>query len=75
MPEPMLWTILLVAASPFIYYLLAIYGSMRFFLRGDPYGKMPRFTPPVSNFKTGQGSGCRSVREFREFVPARLSRV
>ncbi len=64
MPEPILWTILVVAASPFVYYLLAIFGSLRFFIRPDPYAKAPRFTPPVSNLKPVKGLDAGAYENF-----------
>ncbi len=64
MPEPILWTILVVAASPFVYYLLAIFGSLRFFIRPDPYAKTPRFTPPVSNLKPVKGLDVGAYENF-----------
>ena len=64
MPEPILWTILVVAASPFVYYLLAIFGSLRFFIRPDPYAKASRFTPPVSNLKPVKGLDAGAYENF-----------
>ena len=47
---------LAIAATPFIYYGLAIYSSLRFFNRDSPAGKpADDFTPPVSNLKPIRG--------------------
>ena len=47
--------ILVIAVSPFVYYLLAIYGSYRFFARGNPYAEAAEYTPAISNLKPVKG--------------------
>jgi hypothetical protein len=43
---------LVIAAAPFIYYLLVLYSSWRFFWRSKPLmTEAPDFTPPVSILK------------------------
>lgn len=47
---------LAIAATPFIYYGLAVYSSFRFFSRDSAAGKpAPDFAPPVSNLKPIRG--------------------
>jgi ceramide glucosyltransferase len=55
--------ILVVATFPFIYYLISLYSSWRFFL--NP-GKRPRstFTPPVSNLKPIRGLDTDAYENF-----------
>jgi ceramide glucosyltransferase len=50
------YAFLALAATPFIYYALAIVSSLRFFSQGSPARKCaPGFTPPVSNLKPIRG--------------------
>ena len=46
----------ILAASPFIYYLLVLFSTWRFFWRAEErLGANSRFTPPVSNLKPLRG--------------------
>jgi ceramide glucosyltransferase len=60
--------VLAVAISPFIYYLIAVYSSWRFF-RGRPKeeGSRPEFTPPVSNLKPIRGIDPDAYENFASF--------
>jgi ceramide glucosyltransferase len=59
---------LAVAAIPFIYYLLALYSSWRFFLHAKtPNGGRPGFTPPVSNLKPVRGLDPDAYENFASF--------
>jgi ceramide glucosyltransferase len=59
--------ILAVAVIPFIYYLIVIYSSWRFF--HDPLPPSPRipFTPPVSNLKPVRGLDPDAYENFASF--------
>jgi len=60
--------VLIVATFPFIYYLIALYSSWRFF-RGAT-GKQPAtfdFTPPVSNLKPIRGIDPDAYENFASF--------
>lgn len=47
---------LLLAATPFVYYMLVLYGTWHFFRRSkDRLALDPNFTPPVSNLKPLRG--------------------
>jgi ceramide glucosyltransferase len=60
--------ILAVALSPFIYYLIAVYSSWRFFRgRPKPKGSQPEFTPPVSNLKPIRGIDPDAYENFASF--------
>ncbi len=57
-----------IAAIPFIYYLIAIFSSVRFFLGAD--GKAPEtggFAPPVSNLKPVRGLDPDAYENFASF--------
>lgn len=56
---------LAVAAVPFIYYLIAIYSSWRFF-RSTPRENRD-FTPPVSNLKPIRGLDPEAYENFASF--------
>ncbi|MGB0035022.1 MAG: glycosyltransferase [Candidatus Acidiferrales bacterium] len=59
------WAVLLVATFPLIYYLIAIYSSMRFFSRRlEPNTD---FTPPVSILKPVRGLDDGAFRNFASF--------
>lgn len=49
------YILLVFAATAFIYYLLAVYGSWRFFSQSKNQTDGPEFTPPVSCFKAIRG--------------------
>ena len=60
--------VLAVAAIPFIYYLIALFSSWRFFgrsARGD--APNPSFTPPVSNLKPIRGLDPDTYENFASF--------
>jgi ceramide glucosyltransferase len=60
--------VLAVALSPFIYYLIAVYSSWRFF-QGRPKreNSRPEFTPPVSNLKPIRGIDPDAYENFASF--------
>jgi len=59
--------LLFVAALPFIYYLLSIYCSLRFFLSSRGTGVAGDFTPPVSNLKPVRGLDPEAFENFASF--------
>jgi ceramide glucosyltransferase len=60
--------VLAVALSPFIYYLIAVYSSWRFFRgRPKPQGSQPEFTPAVSNLKPIRGIDPDAYENFASF--------
>ena len=58
--------LLAIAAIPFIYYLIAIYSSWRFFHRA-PGPVNSDFTPPVSNLKPIRGLDPDAYENFASF--------
>jgi len=59
---------LILAASPFIYYLLVLYSSWRFFWRSE--GRVSAnsdFTPPVSNLKPVRGLDPEAYENFASY--------
>src|ERR1700693_1954405 len=57
-----------VAAIPFIYYAIAIFSSLRFFLAaGAKRDKMSGFVPPVSNLKPVRGLDPEAYENFASF--------
>jgi ceramide glucosyltransferase len=60
--------LLLVATFPFIYYLLVLYSSFRFFRRAPESGKPgATFTPPVSILKPIRGLDPDAYENFASF--------
>jgi ceramide glucosyltransferase len=68
MSELPIWRIalLLLAIVPLIYYLVAIFAALRFFLR-ERGRKLPNFTPPVSLLKPVRGVDFASYENFKSF--------
>src|ERR1700756_4715327 len=57
-----------IAAIPFIYYAIAIFSSLRFFLTtGAKAGKAGGFVPPVNNLKPGRGLDPEAYENFPSF--------
>jgi ceramide glucosyltransferase len=57
-----------IAAIPFIYYALAIFSSLRFFLRTRADGgRTGGFVPPVSNLKPVRGLDPEAYENFASF--------
>lgn len=59
--------ILAVAVIPFIYYLIVIYSSWRFFHEPLPSSPELPFTPPVSNLKPVRGLDPDAYENFASF--------
>jgi ceramide glucosyltransferase len=60
--------LLLVATFPFIYYLLVLYSSLRFFARApESGGQAGAFTPPVSILKPIRGLDPDAYENFASF--------
>ena len=59
---------LTLAAAPFIYYLLVLYSSLRFFWssKNRPSGKLG-FAPPVSNLKPVRGLDPEAYENYASF--------
>ena len=57
---------LAIAAIPFIYYLIAIFSSWRYFHQRMPASD-PRFTPPVSNLKPIKGLDPEAYENLASF--------
>jgi ceramide glucosyltransferase len=69
----MIWNVggyvfLAVAAIPFIYYLIALYSSWRYFGRvARASAGAPEFTPPISNLKPIRGVDPDAYENFASF--------
>jgi len=64
-PSAITYLLLVVASFPFIYYLLAIWGALRFFAR--PQQKPNGFTPPISILKPVRGLDPDAFENFASF--------
>lgn len=64
-PSAITYLLLAIASFPFIYYLLAIWGSLRFFVR--PQEKLNGFTPHVSILKPVRGLDPDAYENFASF--------
>jgi ceramide glucosyltransferase len=65
---PIQYMLLCVAAIPFVYYLLAIYSSVKFFTGARRHAKDAEgFTPPVSNLKPVRGLDAEAFENFASF--------
>jgi ceramide glucosyltransferase len=59
---------LVLAASPFIYYLLVLYSTWRFFRSSKTASsKIPEFTPPISNLKPVRGLDPEAYENYASF--------
>src|SRR5208337_2188279 len=58
------YVFLLVATFPFIYYLITLYSSWRFFRADKSAPLKPEFTPPVSNVKPIRGLDPDAYENF-----------
>ena len=62
------YVLLGVAAFPFVYYLLALFSSWRFFRNGTPSNRSPcGFAPPVSILKPVRGLDPDAYQNFASF--------
>jgi len=68
MNELPIWRIALLAlaVTPLVYYLVAIFAALRFFLT-ERARKFPDFTPPVSILKPVRGVDFASYENFKSF--------
>jgi ceramide glucosyltransferase len=65
MPQALTVLILILAAGPFAYYLLAIYSSWTFFAkRRNAPSRLQEFTPPISNLKPIKGVDPDAYENF-----------
>src|SRR2546421_11173439 len=59
---------LILAAAPFIYYLLVLYSSWLFFRRSkNDASRNADFTPPVSNLKPVRGLDPEAYEHFASY--------
>lgn len=62
------YVVLGIAAIPFIYYLIALYSSWRFFRQAPRQSSSePRFTPPISILKPVRGLDPDAYQNFASF--------
>jgi ceramide glucosyltransferase len=64
-PSAITYLLLVVASFPFIYYLLTIWSTLRFFARPKP--KINGFAPPVSILKPVRGLDPGAYENFASF--------
>jgi len=66
--HPAAWrdAVLLLAAAPLVYYVLAALAALRFF-RNERARKLPDYTPPVSLLKPVRGLDFASFENFASF--------
>jgi len=74
MSELSIWRsgVLVLAAVPLVYYLVAIFAAVRFF-RGERARRLPEFAPPVSLLKPVHGVDFASLINFESFLRTELS--
>jgi ceramide glucosyltransferase len=66
--EPLRYVFLGIAAIPFVYYLIAIFSSVRFFAGRHPEPSAPgAFQPPISNLKPVRGLDPGAYENFASF--------
>jgi ceramide glucosyltransferase len=63
----LVYVFLIVAAIPFIYYLLSLYSSWNFFRLARKPGQASNFTPPVSNLKPIRGLDDEAYENFASY--------
>jgi ceramide glucosyltransferase len=62
------YALLVIAATPFVYYAIALFSSWRFFLSSDSdISKRNQFTPPVSILKPVRGLDHEAYENFASF--------
>jgi ceramide glucosyltransferase len=61
------YILMFVATFPFIYYLLVLYSSWRFFRQPPPAAAPGKFMPPVSNIKPIRGNDPQAYENFASF--------
>jgi ceramide glucosyltransferase len=67
-PWLLYYAFFLIAAIPFIYYLIAIYSTWRFFRTSSKQNaRVPSFTPPVSILKPVRGLDPDAYENFASF--------
>src|ERR1700761_5217584 len=67
MPITVAHLLVVIAVCPFIYLLIALYSSWRFFGRPAEPLKQQEFVPPVSNLKPVRGLDPEAYENFASF--------